>query len=92
MKYNGTDFNEEVVLRMSRKEFLVRGRLGNKLTEEQANEAYDLIMKKNGKDENGRQLTTSPERTRPTKANAGVDDPNKGSTAERTTGPDDPRY
>lgn len=47
MKYNGTDFNEKIVLSMTKKQFLLKGAVGNKLSQEQLSECYDLIVKKN---------------------------------------------
>lgn len=55
MKYNGTDFNEKVVLSMTRKQFQAKGRIGNNFTPDQLGEVYDLITKKNSPNENNSQ-------------------------------------
>lgn len=47
MKYNGTTFNEQVVLSMTKKQFQLCGGAGNKLTPLQLGECYDLIVEAN---------------------------------------------
>lgn len=53
MTYNGTHFNTEAVLKMTKKQFLLVGGRGNSLTQEQLAEFYDLAKKK---DENYRKF------------------------------------
>lgn len=43
MRYNGTDFNEDWVKTLTKKQFQERGRHGNNLTQQQLSECYDLI-------------------------------------------------
>lgn len=72
MTFNGTHFNDPVVLSMTRKQFILVGGRGNSLTAEQLGEAYDIMKRLNSpnvgnytsafkslKNENGIKLSTS---------------------------------
>lgn len=43
MTYQGTHFNDEDIMTMTRKQFMLVGGRGNNLTAEQLGECYDLI-------------------------------------------------
>lgn len=43
MTYEGTHFNDKVVMSMTRKQWLMVGGIGNKLSVEKLGEVYDLI-------------------------------------------------
>lgn len=46
MTFNGTHFNPDVVLTMTRKQFQLMGGRGNNLTSEELGKFYDLLKKK----------------------------------------------
>lgn len=46
MTYNGTHFNSEAVLTMTKKQFLLVGGRGNSLTQDQLSEFYELVKEK----------------------------------------------
>jgi hypothetical protein len=50
MTYEKTHFNDTVVLSMTKKQFLFRGGIGNKLSTDQLSEVYDLIQKLHAND------------------------------------------
>lgn len=57
MRYNGTDFNPEVLRSMTKAQFLLVGGRGNSLTEKELAEAYDLIVGKKPKNANDSKST-----------------------------------
>jgi hypothetical protein len=61
MIYHGTDFNEEVVKKMSKKQFLNLAQHGNRLTPKQLAEVYDLILTEVKKNENSKQYDSGSE-------------------------------
>lgn len=60
MTYQGTHFNEKAIIGMTKRQFLMHGGRGNKLTEAQLEEAFDLMQKQN--ENTGKPPKSTPKR------------------------------
>jgi len=93
--YEGTSFNEKVVLSMTKKQFQLVGGTGNKLTQAQLAEAYDLISSANTEKSsyaNDTKLSSGSGETKLRVSNGDKSVGDKGGVPPGTEGSDVQRY